>query len=405
MQGMEKRTLLCWNYERRSWLVQFEAIFEPGTYCFINFFSKELEQVNNTREEVFYWNDFKNIDDLLARVDPGKVVFMGLDSPYSFLLNHACKQKGIPTYFLQHGIFHSYKAYLYEEAAMKSAAAAGVAATGSPVPRRDNHFFLHSLRFGRLFLYYRIVKFLLLKKIFGSTQRALKAIAGETMQAGNYLVYTKYLSAVLQERDKVPDHKITALGNYEANEIIGAVTASPGYSYEEGNYLLFIDEAFAGSPAFKLKAIVAIDAYNRFLQMLSGYAASVGKRLCVKLHPYSYQVDHFIKDDNIDYVREVPLNELILHAAGIFGFSSTLLIPALYVKKACVFRLNGFSDIHKALKEMDYCKVLDFHGLQAADIGFAARSGEEQVKKFVDYFLYKADNKYLDRLKKALVQD
>jgi hypothetical protein len=296
---------------------------------------------------------------------------------------------------------------------MKKIAASGKNTIAGELPgtaqnlpvKRDNYFFLRSLVPGRFFVYFRVVAFLLLKKLYGSTQRALKAVAGNTMQAGNYLVYTRYLSSILKERDKVPDHKIIELGNQEASDIIRKVTGSPGYSYEGGDYLLFIDEAFSGSPVFNLKAIVDVDTYNRFLKMLSTYAASAGQRLLVKLHPYSYTVGHFIKDDNIDYVTEASLSELIANASGIFGFSSTLLIPAIFVKKACVFKLNDFSDIHKALVKMDYCKVLDFHHLQLTDIQFGDKPTESQVKQFIDYFLYKPDDQYLDRLKKILLRD
>ncbi len=397
---MQKKILLCWNYERKNWVSQFEEILDPGSYVFINYFSKALEKTNSTGEQVLYWNDFRSVDHLLDETGPSKVIFMGLDSPYVFLLNKACRERKIPTFFLQHGIFHSYRAYRYEEKSMRSLTAGkpGHSINNRDLPPRDNRFFWHSFKLRRLALYYRIIKFQLVKKYLHSAQRALKSVASPVLQPDHYIVYTRYLSNIFIERDGVDPGRMIEIGNEEANKLILAIQNREGYSYTSGEYYLFIDEAFTGADEFLLPPIVPTDQYNHFLLNLSAFARSKGKRLMVKLHPFSYNVDHFVKDDNIDYVRQADFETIIGNACGVFGFSSTLLIPAAFVKPACFFRLNGFSDIHKALEEMQYCKVLDFRRFSIGEIVFNEQVTAAQQAEYIRYFLYKLDDKCQQRL-------
>jgi hypothetical protein len=407
---MKQKILLCWNYERKNWVSHFEEIFNEGEYVFLNFYSKALEKECCTREIVLYWNDFKSVDHLIDQINPATVIFMGLDSPYAFLLNHACKERGIKTCFLQHGIFHSYQAYLYEEESMRKILAVQKPANAAdnileevkPVIARSKSFFLRSFKIQRARLYFRIIKFLFLKKALHSVQKALKAVAGEIMQPDCYIVYTKHLSKILLERDNVDEKKIIEIGNDEGNRLIKEIQNTKNYSYSQGSYYLFIDEAFSGSEEFLLPAIVSASDYNNFLLLLSDYAKLQNKRLMVKLHPFSYNVNYFVKNDNIDYVKQVDIADMISNACGVFGFSSTLLIPAIFVKRACIFKLNNFSDIHQVLAEIGYCKVLDFHALKLNDIAFNEAPSESQVKDFIKYFLFKLDLDGLLRLKTVL---
>jgi hypothetical protein len=399
---MKQKVLLCWNYERKSWVTQFEEILNEDEYYFLNFFSRTQEKTNFSKVKVFYWEDFKSIDHVLAETNPAKVVFMGLEGPYTLLLNYVCKQRGVPTYFLQHGTFHSYEVYKYEEKTTRKIAAeqdTDYRVQHAPLASAKLSFLSNSLTFKRLPVFLRILGFLLFKKLTHSTQRALRFIAGEPVQVDHYIVFTKYLSRIFVQRDKVPERKFIEIGNYDSNRIIDHILHAANYSFTGGDYFLLIDEAFSGSKAYGLRAVVPADKYNDFLVILAEYALSQGKKLKVKLHPFSYAADHFVTHANIEYVKNVDTADLIANCGGVFGFTSTLLIPALFVKRACIFKLNDFSDIHKALTEMHYCKVLDLHDFNISDIEFNDRLTKEQTDAFIKYFLYKLDNKCEERLK------
>ena len=147
--------------------------------------------------------------------------------------------------------------------------------------------------------------------------------------------------------------------------------------------------------------MITIAQYNNFLVTLADYAFSDTKKLKVKLHPFSYDVDHFVLHPNIEYIKHADTAKLIAACSGVFGFSSTLLLPAIFVKKACIFKLNNFSHIHAALNKINYCKVLDFYTFKPADIEFYDKTTLHE-DTFIKYFLYKADNNYIERLKNIL---
>ncbi len=399
---MKQKVLLCWNYERQSWVDHFERIFNKDEYVFLNFFSRVQEKQSFSQVPVYYWENFTDIDAVIAALQPTRVVFMGLEGPYNMLLNYLCRKKGIPTFLLQHGIFHSYEAYQYEEKAMKRIAGESIIPLhkASSLSNKRN-FLTRSFSLQRLPIFARILAFLFIKSFTHSTQRSLRFIAGEMVQTDFYVVYTRYLSRIYVERDKVPAHKFLEIGNPEASRVIDEILKIPGYHFSGGDYYLFIDEAFAGSSEQNLLPIVPVKEYNDFLVTLSDYAQSKGKKLKVKLHPFSYSENHFVSHPNMELVKEADIVALIAHCKGVFGFSSTLLIPALFVKSACIFRLNEFSHIHKALMKMNYCKVLDFHSFTPEQIEFWEHRPLQEAE-FIRYFIFKMDNNYLERLSLAL---
>jgi len=396
-----QRILLCWNYERASWVRQFENIFTNVEYCYLNFFSREQEISRATDAPVYYWEDFKDIDDLLEKLNPGKVIFMGLEGPYNLLLNYVCRKKGIATFYLQHGIFHSMAAYIYEENAMKSLGFT----KAPPVARAGNkkQFLKRSFKLSRLPIYLKIIYFLVYKRRSGSIQRALQFIAGDTTQTDHYIVFTKHLSKIFVERDKVPASKFIEIGNEEASRIVNTIRSDSSYDFDKGDHILFIDEAFAGSEEQALPPIIDPEAFNEFLFRLAEFAGTIKKKLLVKLHPFSYNSKHFKVHENLEYIKDANTTELIATSYAVVGFSSTLLIPALFVKRCCLFRLNEHSHLHALLLKLDYCKVIDFQSFSPANIKF---NDPETVKnkreELIHELLYTLDGDYYSRLKNAL---
>jgi len=402
---MKNKVLLCWNYERQSWVNQFHEIFKNENYCYLNFFSKSQEKANFAEVKVYYWEDFKNIDHVLSLIDPAIVVFMGLDGPYTLLLNYVCKQNKIPTYFLQHGIFHSYNSYRHDEKMGEKIGRETKSDINVEIKSKASSpkisFLKNSITPERIPIFIKIFSFLVYKKYSNSLQKALKLIAGESVQADHYIVYTKFLSRIFVERDKVPDEKFIEIGNEEANQIINHIFEAGDPGESNSDYFLFIDEAFSGSAEYDLPPVVTAGKYNNFLSALADYALSKEKKLKVKLHPYSYSTNHFVTHKNIEYIRHADTTNLIANCSGVFGFTSTLLIPALFVKSACIFKLNNFSHIHDILEKMNYCKVLDFNTFKPDEIEMKARNAS-QTSDFIHYFLYKLDNNCMVRLKEIL---
>src|SRR5690606_6600082 len=70
-------------------------------------FTSSSELNNNLFENYgknIFWKDYYNAFDLLNKIRPNKVVFFFIESYNHVALNVACKELGIPTYHLEHGI-------------------------------------------------------------------------------------------------------------------------------------------------------------------------------------------------------------------------------------------------------------------------------------------------------------
>ncbi|MBC5993612.1 polysialyltransferase family glycosyltransferase [Pontibacter cellulosilyticus] len=98
--------LIIGNFNRTDYIDLFAACKQHFDFYFLEFASKD-EVSNNyyqTYGRAIFWGDFKDADNLLAIINPHKVVFFFIESYYHVLLNMVCKSKGIPTYVLDHGL-------------------------------------------------------------------------------------------------------------------------------------------------------------------------------------------------------------------------------------------------------------------------------------------------------------
>ena len=100
--------LLCWGYHRKGWVEPFEKLSNRFTFVYLFHIVKPENEVNYSSSPAIYWGDFTSPYDILNFVKPEKVVFMGVISGYAIGLNIACKNSGIPTYYLKHGLYQQY---------------------------------------------------------------------------------------------------------------------------------------------------------------------------------------------------------------------------------------------------------------------------------------------------------
>src|SRR5690606_4783629 len=60
--------------------------------------------------EAIYWSEFKSAQQLLNKLHPDKVVFLYIESYNHVVLNLACREAGVPTFMLEHGLRADYVA-------------------------------------------------------------------------------------------------------------------------------------------------------------------------------------------------------------------------------------------------------------------------------------------------------
>jgi hypothetical protein len=403
---MKKPTiLLYWNYNRAGWVKIFECLKDDFDFVYLSLINKHQELNSFTDCSKIYWSDFKNASDIIDTIKPVKVVFMGIDGPLAILLNSACRKEKIPTCMLQHGIFHPYKAYLQEE---KLERASRKVSQSPPSSDWQNvtgsfakQFFLNSIKIYNVRALLTIIKLKLLKKLFGSEQKALYYARSGIRKADKYIVFTKFSSTMLVDRDGIEDFRFFETGNPEADDIIRSVKTCP-HSENTEKYFLLIDDPLAEVKEYDTSGFISKDQVNNFHAKVNEYALQNGKRLKIKLHPYSYDSDFFILHSNIDYVKDADLASLIGNSDGVFGVLSTLLIPALFVKPGCVFKFNDEYDLHKFLVKSGYCKVLNYSTFLVDEIELNNHKTQAQNDQFIKAYLYQEDGNSLERIKKSL---
>lgn len=398
---MEKpRILLCWAYHRRHFVNVFNKLAADFDFIYLNWFNKDIELEPYGEVKAIYWLDFKNIQQLVKEVKPDKVVFMGMEG-LATILNEYCKKRKIPTYFLQHGVFHSYNAYVQEELLeRKKINSSGEKKEFKSVKRSlILKFLASSFSFELINSYYIVARVAILTKLFHSRQRAFNLSKSSTRKASKYIVFTKYCSVLLADRDGIADEDFIEIGNPEADEILSQMENESVPLIAE-QYFLLIDDPVAD--AQDTNGLFSVETVREFHSKLNAYALDRGKKLLIKLHPDNYGSQWLYKHDNIIYMRNSNIANLIKYAAGIFGGSSTLLTPALQTKPACLFKYNDDYLFQKFVSANDYCTVLNFFHFRVSDIVFKNDLTAQQKEAYTKAFLFCNDMGSLQRIHKVL---
>lgn len=394
------RILLCWAYHRRHFVNIFNKLENDFEFVYLNWLSKELEMDSFTNAKRIYWLDFKNIQQLVNDINPSKVIFMGMEG-FATILNEYCKKRNIPTYYLQHGVFHSYNAYVQEELLERKKL--NIVRVKKKYKKVSSilkvRFLISSFSFELLNSFYTLLRVAVLTKLFRSRNKAYNFTQSNSRQADKYIVYTKYCSLVLAERDGINDKKIIEVGNPEADEILIQME----HEFEPlmpDEYYLLIDDPIA--EAQDSNGLFSIDMIKEFHSKLNKYAFEMKKKLVIKLHPDNYGSTWLYKDDNIIYMRDSNIANLIKYCSGIFGGASTLLAPAILNKPACLFKYNDDYIFQKFVSAKNYCTVLNFFNFHHTEISFKNEVSPEQRSEYIDAFLFKDDKKSLLRIKSIL---
>jgi hypothetical protein len=399
------RILLCWGYHRFGYVKLFNELHEHFEFVYLNYIFKEAELQSFTDDKKVYWGDYSDINDLLEKVKPNKVLFIGINSPLTILLNSACQQKKIKTIFLQHGIFETHETYLAIEK-MERNNPPNTTTINQPTTSNKKfgiQFMWRSFGWNTKYAFVTISLLYIYTKLFNSHFKALNLLKHNSRTANMYLVYTDYCSQILKTRDGVKDSQIIEIGNPEADEIININNNRPSHYSKELNYFLLIDNILAEAEGYPNSPVSKNDV-NLFYSKLNQFAKKQGKKLYIKLHPFSYSSTYFIKDPNIVYLRDVEdMAKLIIESFAVFGHNSTLLIPAIALKKSCLFRLTEKSLLLDFMEQFNYSPVLDYFTFSIDDIRFNDTISESQIAAFNKFYLYKVDGKTKKRLKTYLL--
>ena len=397
------KILLCWGYHRKGWLHAFNALSDDFDFYYLFHLTKPAKEVNHARtDNILYWTDFHSSQQIISTIKPVKIVFMGIDSPNTIALNTVAKSKNIETLIVQHGMFHKYSDYLrlaQEEMLERK--------KRSMFNRSEEHvdrffllkFFLRSVVMIAPLLLFYLAKLKLLKRKHLEIE-ALKMARSRYRQPDKYIVFTKYNASIYNERDGINEDMMIEMGNPELDAYCSHVRKTD----DNESYYLLIDQPWAevkeyASPGYGITQ----GQTNNFYQKLADFADKQSAKLKIKLHPYSYNSTFLIRHSNIEYLKDADMVPLIMNSEGVFGFNSTLTLPAIYYNRCCLFKIWDESNYQNEIEKLKLAQVLDYHSFTEESINFdLIKPNQQAIEQFVKMYFYKVDGKAIVRLRDIL---
>ncbi|SMG14957.1 hypothetical protein SAMN05661096_00716 [Marivirga sericea] len=390
-----KKILVIWPTHREDWILPFKTLSEEFEFIFLSGISYDSEQKNYVKDfaRTVHWSDYNSAKHLLDSIKPDKLVFMSVDSGLNIALNLVAKQKGIPNYLLQHGIYTNYKDYRNREKIWKKkelAAQNNLAKSSSGFS--SFRWINNSLEGFKKAWLLPISLFIKASQKIGPYWAA-KHLSFEAKKPDQYICFSPFNATIHKELDKIGEDRIQYIGSPELVQYL-----KKEEDLIEENFYLHVDQAFAensfGEETVSKEGMIA------FYLKLSDFCLSKNAKLYIKLHPESYHSDWLPRHDNIVYLRKVDnFNRYIQSAIGCFGFYSTMVIPAVYWKPTILFTIF-YSALQEALQDIEQVKIVPFRQFTAEELVFNASKLEQA--KLIDRFFYSRESISLKLLGKIL---
>lgn len=332
----KKRVLLLWWYSRRDLTVPIVKLLPDHSFTGLYYQDKTDEPPGErVVDETIYWSDFKSPSDILSRVDPELLIFMGTESAKAVALRLSAAKKGLPCILIEHGIKNDLD-WIKEHPALNPGGNSGnivnrLLRKGSDV-FRTLYFVMDGVKG-----YPASVKRSMLRMMYDLGTSPVE-LAMQNNQFGARWMDKYYLLAPFQYnwykgRDGMPDELLSSVGNIFFDDFFQKYQhAAQEPAMIKGEYALIIDQSI---PEMSLKE--RMELYIRLLQKLT----EAGLKMVIKLHPEDYAnpelQDYKRRMPGVEWFEAADIVNLIYHCKNCFSFYSTLLIPAIYFKPVYIF--------------------------------------------------------------------
>ncbi len=393
------RLLLCWPYERPALLLPFLRLSGTGRFELTHLYHPQVSDEQApplTPYPIRYWTEFDNAQHILESVRPDAIVFQGIASPRTVALNVIAKAARIPTYVLQHGTYYTIEDSLREARAMGQVLARTPRLAGQfqmTAKESTSHAveFLHrSLKGARALdipLVLAFSAFIRAARVHALPLRAFR-FPGRLPTAT--ICHSPHNEVVARQIDGDGPPRII-IGNPEYDDYFRQAATLD----LTGDYYLFIDSIVA-APELNVSTMSVASATSIY-RRLSAFAAARGKRLVVKLHPLFATTAWLPRDlPNVDWVSHAELPELLRCAIGCFGYFSTLLLHAAWLKPVCLIEHIPL-DIGREFAACAGAPVVSAEYFDPASFEFRSRS-PHAATELERRFFWKADGRATERL-------
>lgn len=396
----KKKILLCWGYNRQNWIENFENLNDQFEFIYLFYLEKSEEAEVYTNNKIIYYTDYKTPKKLLNYVKPYKVVFMGLDGLVSIALNIQCIKLGITTYYMAHGAatlsHEDYTTVAYEKRNLLK--------ESFSIKFR---LWLFNLRFlcAALGLKYITHLPLLLKFQYDKTKMhpifAMQKNKTFLRVPSGYILFANEARDFFVEQDDVSYSIMNIIGNLEINSFTKLI---PQVDPILGKYILYLETPLSEieDNEFEIK-LLKKEEYNELISAMNSYALSLGMKLVIKLHPYSFVNTYLFQHENIIYKKAINKEQLIMNCSGIIFYNSSLAVPALYYKPGLMFTIGKLDDFQQKIKRCNCCYVSDYKILidKPEQLTFLKETATFDKSTFVDTYIGEGvDGNGLKRLAK-----
>lgn len=392
---MKKHILVVWPVVREDWVEVFRQLSDNFRFTFLAGIFPDNDKPNYVQgfARCVYWSQFSSCVDIIARLNPDKVIFMTIDTGLAIVLNYTLKQNKIPTYILQHGIYTNYKDYrIREKMWRKKRIQKSVQIHKKEIGFSTLRFIHNSIKIPQKWIFIPLFIFLFAQRRKGAYW-ASKYMTFRAKKPDYYICYSSYNATIHKELDKIKDDRIIYVGSPELDLYL-----EPKNKVAQEPYYLHIDQSFAENSFGE--ETVSKSEMIKFYHKLNAFCKRQKARLYIKLHPESYNSTWLPNDENIKYLRRTPnFNEVIQSAKGCFGFYSTMIVPAAYWSNIILFRLF-YSGLQEKLVKLNSVSILDFWTFKDSDILFKERF--EISPDLIADFFYSSDGKSLERIMNVL---
>lgn len=398
--------LVVGDYSRRDFLDMFKSCCQDFDLYFIEHASAKEVMSLYYKEygQALFWKDFTHAFDLLDKIKPIKVLFFFIEAYNHVALNVACKERGITTCVLDHGVrdininvtyqatqplvtgrmFHSKRISLFERL-------------------KTRLFFVRTVR--KVSPNYRAFLKLFYKTRgkynFYETSQLLQSPLRKPD------VYLSFSTGVFEAHKKLdllePQQKVYFFGIPYFDELsklkVGAVKAKN---------ILFIDQAFV-----KQQLLGWDNPYKcRFITELLAICSQQGYKLLVKTHPLEDKtIWHEFAGPHLQLV-DTDFHGAILNSRVVIGFYSTLLLGLAALPHTLLITFEGHPVGNLSLSSFITDQkvgtaIYDLTELQDLLHNTELLHQQQVVQKerFIEKWLYKFDGRASERLRNLLLQE
>jgi hypothetical protein len=352
----------------------------------------------HTNQPRHYWNEFSTAQQILDRIKPDRLVFMGLSGLRTIALNMAARRRRIPTFILQHGYFRSLDDYLSLFASQSKTVAEVKTTTHASSAWQAVRFMLRSNITEEPIDSLRAVAMLLALRRTDYYRSHLRFRFRGRMP-DRYITYSEATAKIHRQLDHASSSSIIPVGIPEFDPIFRLLASSKG---DRKKNVLLIDSPNAENRYGVTPT--SIERKVRFLNDLSVRLERQGYPLVVKLHPETYGATWLPSPGNIRYVRDHDVGPLIQEAHACLGFDSTLVIPAIIARPTMLFEL---CESNLTINAREFKVAIVVRGLECSDDQLSAlldakERSAKQLERFTLWFAHSADGNATKRLANAL---